>query len=120
MPSKTVSFVAREELAEWLEEKADRQMTTISSTVQQILADKYREEQENVGASEEDPSQAQQELGESGDDAPDDPLERWDEHWYHPNGDRYEYAVRRPEKQSLYHRTADGARNALQRVYGEN
>jgi hypothetical protein len=116
MPSKTVSFVAREELAEWLEEKADRQMTTVSSTVQQILADKYREEQENVGVSEE----AQQELDESGDGAPDDPLERWDEYWYHPNGDNYEYAVRRPEERPLYHKTAEGARNALERVYGES
>jgi len=120
MPSKTVSFVAREELVEWLEEKADHQMTTVSSTVQQILAEKYREEEESAEAPEEDSSEGQQEMEESGADAPDDPLERWGEHWYHPDSDTYEYAVRRPEERPLYHESADGARNALQRVYEES
>ena len=120
MPSKTVSFVAREELVEWLEEKADHQMTTVSSTVQQILAEKYREDQESADASEEDSSEDQQEMEESGADAPDDPLERWDEHWYRPDSDTNEYAVRRPEGRALYHQSADGARNALQRVYGDS
>jgi hypothetical protein len=41
---KTITFVATEELADWLEREADRRMTTISSTAQQLLAEKYRSE----------------------------------------------------------------------------
>ena len=47
--SKTISFVATDKLAEWIEEESDRRMTTVSSAAQQLLAEKFRAEQ---GASE--------------------------------------------------------------------
>jgi hypothetical protein len=40
--SKTVSFVARDELAEWLESRADAEMKSISSVCQDIVAAEYR------------------------------------------------------------------------------
>jgi len=40
--SKTVSFVARDELAEWLESQADAEMKTVSSFVQDRVAAEYR------------------------------------------------------------------------------
>ena len=40
--SKTVSFVARDELAEWLEQRADERMKSISSVCQDIVAAEYR------------------------------------------------------------------------------
>lgn len=45
MAKKTISFVATGELAEWIEQEAERRMTTISTTTQQLLAEKYRAEQ---------------------------------------------------------------------------
>jgi hypothetical protein len=43
--SKTVSFVARDELAEWLEQRADAQMKSISAVCQDIVAAEYRREE---------------------------------------------------------------------------
>ena len=40
--TKTVSFVARDELAEWLEQEAEEQMTSISAVCQQVVAEEYR------------------------------------------------------------------------------
>lgn len=40
--TKTVSFVARDELAEWLEQEAEDQMTSISAVCQQMVAEEYR------------------------------------------------------------------------------
>jgi len=40
--SKTVSFVARDELAEWLESRADAEMKSISAICQDIVAAEYR------------------------------------------------------------------------------
>ena len=40
--SKTVSFVARDELAEWLESHADERMKSISAICQDIVAAEYR------------------------------------------------------------------------------
>lgn len=40
--TKTVSFVARDELAEWLESRADEQMKSISAVCQDIVAAEYR------------------------------------------------------------------------------
>jgi hypothetical protein len=41
--TKTISFVASEELAEWLEEEAEKRMTTVSTTAQMLLAERYQE-----------------------------------------------------------------------------
>lgn len=46
---KTVSFVAREELAEWLESRADEEMKTVSSLVQDIVAAEYRRQNQAEG-----------------------------------------------------------------------
>jgi len=40
--SETVSFVARDDLADWLESRADAEMKTVSSLVQDIVAAEYR------------------------------------------------------------------------------
>jgi len=49
--TKTVSFVAKDELAEWLEQEAEDSMTSISAVCQQIVAKEYRrrQEKEDVG-----------------------------------------------------------------------
>ena len=44
--SKTVSFVARDELAEWLEQRADDRMKSISAVCQDIVAAEYRRQDE--------------------------------------------------------------------------
>jgi len=44
--SKTVSFVARDELAEWLEQRAEERMKSISAVCQDIVAAEYRRQQE--------------------------------------------------------------------------
>jgi PAS domain-containing protein len=121
MPSKTVSFVAREELVDWLEEEADRRMTTLSSAVQQIMAEKYREEHRSASVDDADPSQPHPDVGESGSGEPDDPFERWDKHWWHPDSDTYEYAVRTPDGESRrYQQTREGAASALRELYGDD
>lgn len=61
--SKTISFVATDKLAEWLEEESERRMTTISSTAQQLLAEKYRAEQSTSNDSEHDPNSEQSTSG---------------------------------------------------------
>jgi len=44
--TKTISFVATDKLAEWIEEESERRMTTVSTTAQQLLAEKFRGEQD--------------------------------------------------------------------------
>ena len=44
--SKTVSFVARDELAEWLEQRAEDRMKSISAVCQDIVAAEYRRQDE--------------------------------------------------------------------------
>jgi hypothetical protein len=44
--SKTVSFVARDELAEWLESRADDRMKSTSAVCQDIVAAEYRRQKE--------------------------------------------------------------------------
>ena len=55
--SKTVSFVARDELAEWLEQRAEDRMKSISAVCQDIVAAEYRrqdEEQAPIGGQTQD------------------------------------------------------------------
>ena len=47
--SKTVSFVARDELAEWLEQRAEDRMKSISAVCQDIVAAEYRRQQQENG-----------------------------------------------------------------------
>ena len=117
--SKTVSFVAREELAEWLESKADEEMKTVSSLVQDIVAAEYRRENTSTDASD---------AGKGGGGVT-SPLEQppFTEHpnaWYEPNTDDPEeiVAVRIPESTNLsedrrYYKTYDGAAKSIRRWY---
>ncbi|MFB6196818.1 MAG: hypothetical protein ABEI52_00920 [Halobacteriaceae archaeon] len=57
--SKTISFVASDKLAEWLEEESERRMTTISSTAQQLLAEKYRQDEASGGSGEREAEQGE-------------------------------------------------------------
>lgn len=64
--SKTVSFVVRDELAEWLEQRAEERMKSISAVCQDIVASEYRREREGetgkVGQSEVSPLQQETEF----------------------------------------------------------
>jgi predicted transcriptional regulator len=65
--SKTVSFVARDELAEWLEQRAEERMKSISAVCQNIVAAEYRRQaQENGGKTD----QTQLEIGGSEESEP--------------------------------------------------
>lgn len=57
--SKTVSFVARDELAEWLESLADAEMKSISAVCQDIVAAEYRRQE---GAETAKPDQTQDDV----------------------------------------------------------
>jgi len=49
---RTVSFVARDELADWIEQRADERMKSISAVCQDIVAAEYRrqeKEQASIG-----------------------------------------------------------------------
>jgi predicted transcriptional regulator len=60
--SKTVSFVARDELAEWLEQRAEERMKSISAVCQDIVAAEYRRQQQENG---DKTDQTQLDTGES-------------------------------------------------------
>lgn len=59
--SETVSFVARDELAEWLEQRAEERMKSISAVCQDIVAAEYRREQ---GAEADKPDQSGDDGGD--------------------------------------------------------
>lgn len=117
--SKTVSFVARDELAEWLESKADEEMKTTSSLVQDIVAAEYRREKADTDASD---------AGKRGGGVT-DPLEQspFTEHphaWYEPDTNDPDeiVAVRIPDSAHIsedrrYYKTYDGAAKAIRRWY---
>lgn len=97
--SRTVSFVCSEKLAEWLEEEAEERMTTLSATAQQLLAEKYRESQEELA------SQLPKVMREN------------EDLWYEPDG-KYNYAVNLPNGDIRYYKTADGAAGRIENEYG--
>lgn len=112
--SETVSFRCTGELVEFLEQEAERRMTTKSSVAQMLLAEKFREAQtEDTG------------NGEStGDDTSESGLpeifERHADKWYRPDSHRSEFAVQTPEDKfstsgPRYFKTADGAATGLKR-----
>jgi tyrosyl-tRNA synthetase len=110
--SKTISFVASDELAEYLEEESERRMTTVSSTAQMLLAEKYRAEQGGAEAAKpaSEPSK--------------DVFDRNPDAWYHPNSQKHDYAVNVPddagvhdEGKTRYFKTRGGARKAIKRWY---
>jgi hypothetical protein len=118
--SKTISFVASDELAKYLEEESERRLTTVSSTAQMLLAEKVREMGDVSAESEEFDS------GGSNGDAHGTPQRRaiFDESngWYEPDSDKYNFAVRVPEDADVsdrgglrYYKTEDEAAKAITR-----
>ena len=118
---KTISFVATDELAEWIEEESRRRMTTISSTAQQLLAEKYRAERDGSSSggesSEGTADSAGQGKGES--DGLPAVFRRHADKWYTPESDEgYKFAVRVPDRDSnKYYKTQEGAAKRLRREY---
>jgi len=121
MGKKTISFVATDQLADWLEKESERRMTSVSSTVQQLLAEKYRSE-----SSEETADQSTSEAVDST-EPPDEgdasPLDAHPDGWYEPRGE-YNYAVYVPSDADIYdagetryYKTKRGAAEALRRWY---
>lgn len=122
--SETISFVASDELAEFLDREAEKRMTTVSSTAQMLLAEKARE----MGDLDEDRAEGD-EGGSNGAEASKDPLEQLPfsthpEAWYEPNASDPDkiLAVRIPEEERgaedrRYYKTVAGAAEAIRRWY---
>lgn len=113
MAKETISFVATEELAEWIEEEADRRMTTVSSAAQQLLAEKYRADHAEI-----EPDQEESEDEES--ESPqwvEHLLEEYPDKWYRPDSDTYDYAVRTPDGDRKYRSSRKGAARLVDRFY---
>ena len=113
--SKTISFVASDELADFLEEESERRMTTVSSTAQLLLAEKVREmdggRETAEGLNGSEPSE-------------DDVFDRHPDAWYEPNSEKHNYAVYVPadagvhdEGKTRYYKTKHGAAKGLRRWY---
>ena len=121
MPSKTISFVAKDELVEWLEEESEKRMTSMSSTVQQLLAERYREEvrsRENGGSGE----TALDETGKDTDERKSDQREskydyeiigNYEDKWYRPESEDSRYAVKVGERVH-YYKTQGGLADRLE------
>lgn len=111
MGRQTISFVATDELAEWLESESNSRMTTVSSVAQQLLVEKYREEQEEgAGASQ---------GGSAGADDPEAVFEEYEDAWYTPDSDQFQYAVYDPDERRRYYKTASGAAEAIKRWHAD-
>ena len=130
--SKTVSFVARDELAEWLESQADAEMKTVSAVCQEIVAREYRRQSENernpARLSETHSAQSEANLAQSETDSAsssfEQVLEAYPEKWYEPDGAR-DYAVHEPEGKFMadgprYFTTKQGAAEAILRWYDDS
>ena len=103
--SKTISFVASDQLADFLEREAEERMTTVSSTAQMLLAEKIREEQRG------------EEVDKPGSDGSEGGVfDRYSDKWYRPSGE-HDYAVRTPDGSTKYYKTRDGAAKRLTRDY---
>lgn len=117
--SKTISFVASDELAEFLEEESERRMTTISSTAQMLLAEKVREMQGGGSGAEADKSGSDDDDG----NAEKSVFDRHPDAWYRADGKK-NYAVHVPEDADVtdsgkrrYYKTRSGVAEALRRWY---
>jgi hypothetical protein len=126
--SKTVSFRCSEQLDEFLEQEAERRMTTKSTVAQMIVAEHFREQRE-----ESDEETEKEEEIEETTEPPEKPtteeegenveqqefeemLEKHSEHWYEPDGQKNNYAVDPPEgvdDKRRYYKTAEGAAERL-------
>jgi polyphosphate kinase len=119
--SKTVSFRASEELDEFLEDEAERRMTTKSTVAQMLLAERVKQirgepdappvdRQTSDDSPDEDESDDGDSLGEI--------FEKYPEKWYRPNSQNQNYAVYLKDKDKRkYYKTAEGAAKRLKREY---
>ena len=119
--SKTISFVASDELAEYLEEESERRMTTISSTAQMLLAEKARE---TGGVSTEPEQSGEEESGGPKEEGESTIFDECPEAWYEPNSLKHDFAVEVPEDADVsdsgdvrYYKTERGAAKGLSRWY---
>lgn len=114
--SRTVSFRCAEELDEYLEEEAERRMTTKSTVAQMLLTERVKQLKEERSEEVEEEADAPDEEGSSAPGV----LERHDQHWYRPDGEKYNYAVRMPgDTDTKYYKTQEGAEDRLRKEYGE-
>jgi len=110
--SRTVSFRCSEELDEYLEDEADRRMTTKSTVAQMLLSERVRQlkkersDSENVGNQEED---AEEELGV---------LSEYEDKWKRMGADsQNEFRVTLADGTYKYYKTQEGVENRLQKEY---
>jgi len=111
MGRQTISFVATDELAEWLESEAENRMTTISSASQQLLVEKYSEEREDGTDGSKDGSARAGSLGGV--------FEQYGDAWYYPESEVHEYAVYDPDGGRRYYKTKAGAAEAIERWHAD-
>jgi len=113
--SKTISFVASDELADFLERESEKRMTTVSSTAQMLLAEKAREmDGVSEGA----------ETDKTASESPRDVFDRNPDAWYEAESVKYDYAVYVPDDAGVtdagktrYYKTRNGAAGGLRRWY---
>lgn len=107
MGRQTISFVATDELAEWLENESENRMTTISSAAQQLLVEKYREQQNEGAETSQGGSVGADDLGAL--------FEEYEDAWYVPDSDQHQYVVYGPDDGRRYYKTKEGAAEAIKR-----
>lgn len=118
--SRTVSFRASEELDEFLEEEAERRMTTKSTVANMLLAERVRQLQDERSESSSGPDQ--EEVGAKGelaDDGKPEIFERCSDKWHVPDSQKgNKYAVRTAGGELMYYKTERGAADRLREEYG--
>lgn len=131
--SRTVSFRASEELDEFLEQEAERRMTTKSTVAQMLVAERAREirggevEEPPAVEPEEETPESEEETPEAedagiGEDSGLPPIfERHSDRWYVPDSDRgYKFAVKLggdADTGPNYYKTVEGAEERLREEY---
>lgn len=121
--SRTVSFRASEELDEFLEQEAERRMTTKSTVSQMLLAERVRQIQEERGE-DETADAVEDDLPEEEDESPEQQLhpifEKHADKWYRPDSQQAEFAVYVDDGNNRkYYKSERGAKQRLKEEYGE-
>jgi polyphosphate kinase len=115
--SRTVSFRASEELDDFLEQEAERRMTTKSTAAQMLLAEKVRELQDERSAEPESEQVSEPIDGDANGDLP-KIFQTYSERWHRPDSDTYEFAVKLPDGEGTrYFETLAGAASRLETEY---
>lgn len=130
--SEPISFVASDDLAEWLRAEADRRALTVPATVQQLLVEVYRER--DSSPSRVAPESTEQRDDDGGGETSDDlaaladevanqgverdALDRHPEAWTMEEraGERY-YAVELRDGERRFHATRSGAAETITDAY---